>query len=279
MGLHAVKILGINVTISSKKEILEYVKKSLEFREKSLEKSLTIVTPNPEQIVLAQKNFSYAKILNQADVALPDGGGVVWAASKLGLKNLTRTIPGVEFMGDLVAMAAKQGFPIALIGGRGDIAVEAFECLSGAHPGLTGIGVSVPPVEVHGGTLQIEGYDDPESYFSKLARTIVQNGVKMVFVGLGAPKQELFIERLSRAMSLTTDKRILFMSVGGSFDIIANRTPRAPAWVRRLRVPLFSGLIGSEFIWRLFHEPWRAGRQLALVKFVWLVVRERMRKN
>ncbi len=298
MSFPAVKILGINITNSSKKEILEEIQKYLLQNPKSkiqnpksAIKPLVIVTPNPEQIVYAEKNKRFADILNRADVAIPDGSGIVWASRFLGFKRMTNdglrvthSIPGVELMEDLVAIAAKRAVPIALIGGRGNLAVEAFECLQKRHHGLKGLAVPAPGMEVADSKLKIESYDNPEEYFPGLARTIVQEGAKIVFVGLGAPKQEYFIARLARECQMLLRKdsgranakcQIVMMSVGGSFDIITGRKPRAPAWVRRLRVPLFSGLIGSEFIWRLFHEPWRLGRQLALIKFIGLVLKER----
>lgn len=227
MGLHAVKILGIKVIIDSKKDILEYIKKSLD-------KPLTIVTPNPEQLVLAQTNTAFRSILDQADIAIPDG---------IGVARLLRVerIPGVELMEDLIALAVKKCIGVALIGGRGNVAVEALECLSRRTPGLKGWGM------------------EPESNSIKeIADKIRKTHVGMVFIGLGAPKQEFFIEKLNA--------HCIVMSVGGSFDIITGRTPRAPGFMRAF---------GLEWFWRLSQEPWRLKRQLALVKFVWLVFIER----
>ena len=86
MSLHAVKMLGISVTTSPKKEILEFIKKGLEpsalglgKNNKTIQKPIIIVTPNPEQMMLAQKDMHFAQILNQADVALQDGVGLVAA--------------------------------------------------------------------------------------------------------------------------------------------------------------------------------------------------------
>ena len=93
-------------------------------------------------------------------------------------------------------------------------------------------------------------------------------------MGLGAPKQEEFIERLAREMSLRSRAKsrekqsLILMSVGGSFDIITGRLKRAPLLIRS---------IGFEWAWRLAVEPWRWRRQLALVKFIVLVLREKIR--
>ena len=249
MGLHAEKILGINITSDSKKTILEELEKRLTHQGKNGVGCVTVVTPNPEQIVYAKRDRRFADILNRADVAIPDGGGIVWAYRTLGGKEHLRRIPGVEFMEDLVAIAAKRGVTIGLIGGRGDLAVRTLECLLAKYPGLRGWAV------------------DPDSVsLTFLAEKIRKTNARIVFVALGAPKQEYFIARLRRECQMPNAKCQIFMSVGGSFDIIAGRIPRAPAWMRGL---------GLEFLWRLFREPRRFGRQLALVKFVWLVLRER----
>ncbi|OGG23881.1 hypothetical protein A3A79_01615 [Candidatus Gottesmanbacteria bacterium RIFCSPLOWO2_01_FULL_43_11b] len=224
MSLNAVKILGISITKNKKNEILEYIEKYLRSKAK---KPLIIVTPNPEQVVFAQKNKRFADILNRADLSLPDGIGI---ALTLGIQR----IAGVEFMEDVVEMAAKWGYRIGLIGGKGRVAVEALECLQKKYPGLTG---SVGDIRK----------------------------AKIVFVALGAPKQEYFIEELttnnlqpaSPAGRLTTP--LILMAVGGSFDIIAGHIPRAPLFIR---------LIGFEWAWRLFREPWRWKRQLALFEFM-----------
>ncbi len=270
MGLNAVKMLGISITNSSKKEILEYVRKGLGYRglgkgktNKTLQKPIIIVTPNPEQIVLAQKHTHFRQILNQADIKLPDGIGVVWASRfftptrrHADTPTLARAIPGVELMEDLVAMAAKEGHPIALIGGRAGVAVEALECLQQKHPGLTGW--ALEPGEIH--VSDLRNLRD----LGKIAERIKTTGTRLVFVGLGAPKQELLIEQLAQK----TGDRVVLMAVGGSFDIIAGRIKRAPVILRGL---------GLEWFWRLLQEPWRIRRQLALLRFIFLVLRVKLR--
>jgi N-acetylglucosaminyldiphosphoundecaprenol N-acetyl-beta-D-mannosaminyltransferase len=290
MSLNAVKILGINVTISSKKEILEELEKFLSLGTwmtqkgaRKTQKYVTIVTPNPEQIVLAQGDHAFGKILNRADVALPDGGGVVWAVKVLQPKSqdgkekqLHERIPGVELMQDLVQMARKQSVPIALIGGRGNLAVKTLECLQREYPGLKGVGLTVPAIHVQQDTLIADHSDNLDVYFQETIRTLAQKRVQYVFVALGAPKQELFIDYLSTHMK-TIEKGlpIIYMAVGGSFEIISGTISRAPAIFQRLRMPFFMGAVGGEWLWRLFHEPWRWKRQLTLFRFVWLVLFKR----
>ncbi len=289
MSLSAVKILGIKVTNSPKKEILEEIEKGLHF-DRKIDRSVSgktgkiffVVTPNPEQIVLAQKDSGYRKILNWANVALPDGDGLVWAGWKLAQGNrrrrerpITQAIHGVEFMDNLVDMAAKRRVPIALIGGYGDLAVDTLKCLQVSHKGLTGVALKAPMMKVADGYLKIEHQDDISGYFQTTARTIADSGAKMVFIALGAPKQEYYMKALADELEKVTKVPVLLMVVGGSFSIITGQIPRAPRSFRRFRIPFFGNAIGGEWLWRLIREPWRFRRQLALVEFVFLVQKER----
>lgn len=369
------KILGISIDFASKKTILEEVRKGLIKRDSRLAtrdwktgKPVVIVTPNPEQIVLANENPWFADLLNQADVALPDGVGVAFFARHLNDQSpnpndqhgITR-IPGVEFMEDLVEMASKERVRIGLIGGTGKVAVEAFECLQARWKGLSGVAVEVPELEVRDQNVerkqsnteyriantgerasntesrrlntgerdkglpelklknmslrlfqQSEGkawgidqkqlnsvkvldsqfsihYSAFDEYIKKLAELIVAARIQMVFVALGAPKQELFVHRLSLELqklsasktriqqlkhrnvnaaaiqySAFSIQHSVLMSVGGAFDMIAGKTRRAPQFMRTM---------GFEWLYRLILEPWRWRRQLALFKFLLLCIK------
>jgi N-acetylglucosaminyldiphosphoundecaprenol N-acetyl-beta-D-mannosaminyltransferase len=273
MRLNAVKVLGISITNASEKEILEEIQKYLVQPAKKGKKPLIIFTPNTEQLVLARKNIPFVDVLNRADVSLPDTVGVVWASKILIKNSIQKPIPGVEFMEDLVELAAGRHVPIGLIGGRGNLAVETLNCLRQKHPILQDSWAEdVPEVSIENGSLRLT---DEKIYFERLARRIVREGTRFVFVALGPPKQEYFIERLAKELSTIHDLRpalpagrsTILMSVGGSFDIISGRLRRAPAIMRNL---------GLEWLWRLILEPWRICRQLALIEFVWLVLRAKL---
>lgn len=295
MGLTHQKILGIRITTSSKHLILEEIKKWLnkptEVRAKNgktVHVPRIIVTPNPEQIVLAQRNVWFKELLNRADVALPDGIGLLLASRfvrgswfHVGTDEIQERIHGVDFMQDLVRLAAGQRVRIGLIGGLPGLAVKALECLKEQYPRLDGWADEGPEllVDTQG---NVEG--PGEAYWSSLAQRIASTGTGMVFVGLGAPKQEHAISRIVQAMSLQgqlkqplrdrhtesarAEKGIICMSVGGSFEMIAGTVKRAPVFIRS---------IGFEWFWRLMIEPWRWRRQLALIHFMFLVFREKLR--
>jgi N-acetylglucosaminyldiphosphoundecaprenol N-acetyl-beta-D-mannosaminyltransferase len=277
MRLNTEKVLGISITTSSKSEILEEIQKYLTQTVKKGQKPLKIFTPNTEQLVAAQKNPDFAGVLNKADVSLPDTVGVVWASRFLTKNPVQKPIPGVEFMENLVQLASKYHVPIGLIGGRDNLAVDTLACLREKYLRLQdcwaedGPEIEIHPASPAGGNSQFTIHNsqftihnsNEELYFERLARRIVREGTRMVFVALGPPKQEYFIERLARQLH-----GVILMSVGGSFDILCGRLRRAPAGMRSL---------GLEWLWRLILEPRRLRRQLALVEFVWLVIREKQK--
>lgn len=255
MSLHAVNILEINITNSSKKNILEEIQKYLQDGSEKGGKPFIIATPNPEQIVYSHRDEGFKKMLNRADVAIPDGIGLVLARPS----EITRAIPGIDFMENLVALAAKERVPVALIGGAKKIAVKALECLFQKYPGLSGTAFEAPEFTIGPSGLSMIGSID--EYFENLVKELKKQHIGMVFVGLGAPKQEYFIEKLSEQYPS------LYMSVGGSFDEISGTIPRAPGWVSR---------VGLKWLWRLVLEPWRIKRQVSLIRFVWLITWEKL---
>jgi N-acetylglucosaminyldiphosphoundecaprenol N-acetyl-beta-D-mannosaminyltransferase len=260
MRLNAVKLLGISITNVSKNEILEEIQKYLTQHDKNNPKPLKIYTPNTEQLVRAHREPPFSDVLSRADISLPDTVGVAWASRILTKKGIQTPIPGVEFMEDLVQLAEKCRVPIGLIGGRDNLAVSALSCLRQKYDLLQDSWAEDGP------EINIEKKDmipDEEIYFQRLARRIKREGTRIVFVALGPPKQEYFIEDAAKALGSYT---AVLMAVGGSFDIISGKLPRAPVWVRN---------IGFEWLWRLVLEPWRIRRQLALLEFAWMVCKEK----
>lgn len=237
MSGKAVKILGINIFSASKEDALEEVRKWL----KSGGKKRFIVTPNPEILVRAYGEKDFAQILNQADLALPDGTGIVWAAKFLG-KKIRERITGVDFMEDLCKIAPKEGFTIGLIGGGPGLAVKTAECLQKKYPGLKVVLAA-------------------EEWKNLAMKQWNNETIDFLFVAFGAPKQEIWISQNLASLPIK-----VAMGVGGAFDYLSGVIPRAPKWLQNL---------GLEWLYRLIRQPWRIKRQFALGKFVLLVLKEK----
>jgi len=191
-----------------------------------------IATVNPEFIVSAQKDKRFREILNQADLAIADGVGLVWASRFLGA-SLKQRIAGVDLMERICQQAALKQRTVFLLGAQPGVACQAAANLKKKYPGLK-IGAA-------------------EESFS--------GGSEIIFIALGAPKQEKWIsENLKKFPSVK-----LAMGVGGAFDFISGRIPRAPKILRKA---------GLEWLWRLVIQPSRIKRIFkAVVVFPWLVVK------
>ncbi|MBI3379847.1 WecB/TagA/CpsF family glycosyltransferase [Candidatus Gottesmanbacteria bacterium] len=264
MSLATKKILGINITLSSKGDILEEIQKYLEKSQKSKIKSqkqdvnpLVIFTPNPEIINFAQKDDKFRQIVNTGQINLPDGAGVVWATEKLyGLK--IHQFTGVDCMGILVDLAARWSLRIGLIGGRDDLADDTLECLQKNHPNLSGWGIDGPEIKVQSSKFKVQNYDS-DLKIKETVDKIIKEKTDILFVAMGFPKQEYFINQLNQQLTINNQQfPIILMAVGGAFDYISGRVSRAPQWMRNM---------GLEWLFRLIREPWRLSRQLRAAEF------------
>ena len=233
--LPSIKILGTSVTTASKRQILEYIVKSLAKRDKKF----YIVTPNPEIITFASASKEYQDILNKAEVSILDGIGVLMAG-KLLKKDLGARITGVDLMLELCHEASKRGLSIGLLGGRDGVAERTAECLVKKYPGLR---------------IVLTAEEFPIGFVPH---------IDILFVAYGFPKQERWI-----AKNLPDIKVSVAMGVGGAFDYISGKVPRAPKVVRDM---------GMEWAYRLVRQPWRVRRQLALPIFVGKVLKEKFNR-
>ena len=235
---HLVKneLFGVGITSATKENILEFIIKSIEKKEKPY----YIVTPNPEMIVLASKNLEFRKVLNNARIASNDGVGLAIAGQILG-NPLTERTTGVDLMENLCKRVADWPITVGFLGGGPGVAEMASECLKQKYPGL-----------------KVSFAREETNQQEKIPATDI------LFVALGAPKQEFWMsEHLGKI-----PVRVM-MGVGGAFDYISGKVPRAPRLVRSF---------GFEWLFRLFIQPWRWRRQLALIAFMWMVVKEKLRK-
>lgn len=203
-----------------------------------------VLTPNPELIMQARRGGDLLAAARAADLALADGVGVVWAARRAGLPCPER-VPGVEFMERLLADAALTGRSVYLLGARPPVVAAAAANAERRHPGLRVVGA-------------VDGFFPADAEGAAAAR-VAASGAEILLVGMGTPRQELFLHRQRHRLGAVR----LAMAVGGSFDVLAGAVRRAPAPVRRL---------GLEWLWRLASEPSRWRRQLALPRFAWAVL-------
>ena len=211
-----------------------------------------VATPNPEFLVDAQRDSEFRKILNGADLSLPDGIGLVFVSRVLG-KALLGRVSGTDFMERLCEEAAKRGWGVFLLGAREGVADKASKVLAERYPGL----------KVLGSSAGSERNPFDTEMRDEITRKVGDEQIDLLFVAFGHGKQEKWI-----VSNLPYLNVAVAVGVGGAFDFISGRVKRAPRWARE---------IGLEWLWRLFREPWRVRRIFkAVVVFPWLVLKERI---
>ncbi|MGQ9531471.1 MAG: WecB/TagA/CpsF family glycosyltransferase [Desulfotomaculales bacterium] len=203
-----------------------------------------VVTLNPELLYRARSEPRLRAILDRADLVTADGVGIVWAARRTG-QWLPERVTGIDLMLALVRRAAACGWRLFLLGAAPGVAAEVARRLKGLYPGLGIAGWQ-------------HGFWTPEEE-PEVVAAIKSARPQLLFVALGAPRQEEWIARHLPALG-----PVVAMGVGGSFDVVAGRVRRAPALLRRLNL---------EWLGRLVMQPRRWRRMLVLPRFAWLVFR------
>ncbi|MFA4872466.1 MAG: WecB/TagA/CpsF family glycosyltransferase [Patescibacteria group bacterium] len=240
------EILNIRVDATTKVELGQF---AFTFIQGNTQHHL--VSINPEAVVRAQHDPSFAHALQHASLALTDGFGIQLAAKLLKLPPPVR-LTGVECVQYLCSLAATHGWNVYLFGGRGDTAERAAHRLRQQFPGLYIHGdEGIPEKE--------QGTRNKEQNIEEVIKRIRLFKTQILFVALGQPKQELWIaEHLSRMPSVK-----IAMGVGGAFDFLAGNVARAPNFIRAM---------GLEWLWRLILQPWRIFRIInATVRFMFLI--------
>ncbi len=211
------------------------------------DRAQTVLAINPEKVIKAQSDPVLRRALADAGLVIPDGIGVVYAIRLLWGETVTR-VPGAELMPAICAVSAARGYRLFLFGASAEVNAQAVAELRRQHPGIAIVG-------------HRDGYVE-EARMTELVEAINRSGANVLFVALGSPRQELWMEKY---LPQLPGVRVC-QGVGGTFDVIAGRVRRAPSPLRRANL---------EWFYRLVTEPRRALRQAALPRFVWQVLRAR----
>lgn len=206
-----------------------------------------VVTPNPEMVMAARRDPELLAVLREADLAVPDGVGLVWASRLLG-RPLAGRVAGYDLFLRLLELAARRDYRVYLLGGAPEVAAAAESRIRKTYGATTVVGFR------HG-------------YFTAGELPAVLDAIRaagphLVFVGMGSPRQERWMGRNRSALA-----KMVLMGVGGSFDVIAGRVARAPEGWQRANL---------EWLYRLVREPRRLRRQLVLPRFAAAVLLARL---
>ena len=237
----SVYVLGVRVDRVSQLQALDIIDHIIASRRSSGNTSpcQQIVTVNTEFVMAAQKNHEFRHAINNAALTVADGIGVVWATRFVGFPTPER-ITGTDTLIALAKRCAEKGYRLYLLGAAPGIAEQAGERLQALAPGLQIAGAYA-------------GSPSPDEVDAIIERIHAANA-DILCVAYGAPAQDLWIyHNLSRLPAA------IAMGVGGAYDFLSGRQRRAPQVMQRM---------GLEWLYRLYREPWRWKRMLALPHFL-----------
>lgn len=241
-----IDFLGIPIDSLSMQETIDRI-------DKSIEKNTRInhVVVNAGKVVSMQTDMHLFESVVSCDIINADGQSIVWAARFLG-KHLPERVAGVDLMQQLVLLASKKKYKCFFLGAKEDI-VKKVVCSY---------------TEKFGSSI-IAGYRN--GYFRKeeeleIAKQIASSGAQLLFVAITSPRKENFMYEYREILSNVN----FTMGVGGTFDVLAGITKRAPLWMQN---------IGLEWFYRFVQEPRRMWRRYLVgnSKFIWAVLKEKVK--
>ena len=229
-----VDILGVHVDAVTMAEAVARAEQYIAEKANAM-----IATANAEMIMRATKDDELKRILNSAALVVPDGAGTVWAAHHLG-NDMPERVAGYDLAQELMRLAPSRNQRIYFLGSAPGVAEKAKAKAESLYPGIEIVGVR-------------DGYyketEEPE-----IVEAIKAAKPDILFVALGVPKQEKWLDKYREKLGVP-----LSIGVGGTLDVMAGVMKRAPLWMQKAKLEwLFRGLL----------QPKRAGRLLALPKFV-----------
>lgn len=237
-----IEILGSPVDVLTMQSAVDEIARRIEIKQTS-----QVVTANAEILYAALRDPRLFLALHDAGLVTADGMGTVLASRLLG-QPLPERVAGYDLMHELADQGQRAGWRFFLLGAKQEVVHAAATQLQQLYPGMI-----------------IAGYRD--GYFTPEQLPLVLHSIKesksdILLVAMGAPKQDLWLHQ-----HLVASGAAVGIGIGGSFDILAGTAERAPLWMQRA---------GLEWLFRLWRQPARLLRMMALPKFVWAVLWQRL---
>lgn len=227
MPLNRMPFLNIyidNVTID---EAVEYIIDCIKRKEQ-----IHVLTPNVDQIVRVEKDAYFKEIYDHASLILTDGTPLMWI-SKLYKKPIKEKICGSDLVPLLAKIASERDFSIFLLGAKPGIADKAAQNLKMRYKNIKIAGTYSPPL----------GFEKDNEEISRINEILLNSKADLLFVGMGVPKQDIFIYENMKKYKIPVS-----FSIGASIDFLAGNVKRAPKWINKF---------GLEWFYRFLKEPKR----------------------
>ena len=216
----------VRVTVPGREALLTDLTEKFENRS-----GFSVATLNLDHVVKLKRDPAFAEAYAAQTHVTADGNPIVWL-SRLAEQEVS-LVPGSELIAPLAEIAAEKHVPVALFGATTESLEAAADALRGRYPGLEIVLTLAPPM----------GFDPTGQAADDAIDAIEQSGARLVFLALGAPKQEIFAARAQERLTQTG-----FLSIGAGLDFISGAQKRAPKWVRA---------IAGEWLWRMLGNPRR----------------------
>ena len=204
-----------------------------------------VVTANAEIIYQASRNEKMRNVINQAQMVTADGSGVVWASKQLG-HPLRQRVTGIDLVNSICEQSARKGWKLYILGAAPGVAATAAVNIRQKFPGCNIVGTH-------------HGYFNAKEE-KQIVAELLQLQPDVLFVALGAPKQEYWIAEHMAQLQIPVS-----MGIGGSMDVLSGNVKRAPRWMQKMSL---------EWLYRLLIQPTRFKRVLALPKFMLAVKKQ-----
>lgn len=242
-----IELLGMPIDNVSVPEALARIDEFVKTRHPHM-----VVTPNVDHVIKFQKDREFQSIYREASLILADGMPLLWGARFLGM-TIKRKISGSDLFPMLCARSVKRGHRLFFLGGRPGASERAADVMRLMHPGIQIVGTYCPPY----------GFESDDKENGRIVRMIREANPDILFVGLGAPKQEKWIFRHKHDYQVPVS-----IGIGVTFEFVSGMVKRAPGWMQRA---------GLEWFWRLKSEPARLWRRYLIedIPFFWLLVKHR----
>ncbi len=198
-------------------------------------------------VIEAQDDPTYRKVLNNSFLTVPDGRPTVWVGWSQGYDQMDQ-VGGPDLILQFCQLSSQKGYTQFLYGGAPGVAEQLRDVLTRRYPGLKVVGTYTPPFRPLSGSEE-----------SEVCKLLARLKPDVTWIGLGAPKQELFMAQYLKKFDTT-----LMVGVGAAFDMHTGRISDAPQWVKRL---------GFAWVHRLIQEPRRLWKRYlkSIPRFIWAI--------
>lgn len=227
MPLNRMPFMNTEIDNITMQEAIDYLMACMEKKE-----PLYVVTPNVDHIVQLEKNPSLQEAYRHSDLIVTDGTPLVWISRLYG-QPIREKICGSDLAPLLAQAMAREERSVFLLGAMPGVGQRAADELVRRYPGLRIAGVYAPP----------KGFESDEAEMARILAMLNDSGADALFVGLGAPKQEIFMYQNREKHNIPVS-----LGIGATLDFLAGEVKRAPRWVNR---------IGFEWLYRITQDPKR----------------------